>query len=204
MTNWVNIIALAQSNAQGTSQAMTLIYQDKDCQKKAYLIFKKYEHGFPNTAQWIKWEDVLKDATIRFVQAVQRGLVIKNGEAVFVQICKNYCRELLRQKPNDPINKHVNSDIMDGIKDNEFLMEDDHYKWCKSKLMHYVSLLPPTCQKMLLIMYFNNPPEENMENIAKELEIDPKSLLPMAWACRKKLKEIIGNNLDDCREILLN
>ena len=204
MTNWVNIIALAQSSSQGTSQAMTLIYQDKDCQKKAYLIFKKYEQGFPNTAQWIKWEDVLKDATIRFVQAVQRGLVIKNGEAVFVQICKNYCRELLRQKPNDPINKHVNSDIMDGIKDNEFLMEDDHYKWCKSKLMHYVSLLPPTCQKMLLIMYFNNPPEENMENIAKELEIDPKSLLPMAWACRKKLKEIIGNNLDDCREILLN
>ena len=126
MTNWVNIIALAQSSAQGTSQAMTLIYQDKDCQKKAYLIFKKYEQGFPNTAQWIKWEDVLKDATIRFVQAVQRGLVIKNGEAVFVQICKNYCRELLRQKPNDPINKHVNSDIMDGIKDNEFLMEDDH------------------------------------------------------------------------------
>ena len=111
---------------------------------------------------------------------------------------------MAREKPHDPINKPVNLDTMADLKDNDFLREDDHYKWCKSKLLHYVSQLSPTCQKLLRIMYFNQPPEENMEKIAQELEIDPKSLLPMAWACRKKLKEIIGNNLDDCKDTLLN
>ncbi len=204
MTNWERIISLAQSGEQSSSEAMSLIYKDAICQKKAYLMFKNYQDALPTTAKWVKWEDVLKDASVRFVQAAHKGTAIKNGEALFVQICKNYCRELLRQKPNDPINKPVNSEMMDGLKDNELPIEDDHYNWCKSKLLHYVSLLPPTCQKLMRVMYFNPAAEENMEVIARELDIDPKSLLPMAWACRKKLKELIGHNLDDCQDTLFN
>ncbi len=204
MTNWGKIISLAQAGEQASAEAMSLIYKDIICQKRAYLMFKNYEKALPKTAKWVQWEDVLKDACFRFVQAVHKGTDIKNGEAVFVQICKNYCRELARQKPNDPINKPVNADTMDGLKDNEFLIEDDYSKWCKSKLLHYVSLLPTTCQKLIRILYFNNPPEENMEVIAKALDIDQKSLLPMAWACRKKLKELIGSNLDDCQDTLFN
>ena len=41
MTNWVKIISLAQSGVQGSTEALALIYQDQDCQKKAYLMFRK-------------------------------------------------------------------------------------------------------------------------------------------------------------------
>ena len=206
MTNWVKIILLAQAGEQGSSEAMGLIYKDQECQKKAYLMYRKYEGGLPKTAKWVKWEDVLKDAAFRFVQSVHRngGDDIKNGEALFVQICKNYCRELSRQKPHDPINKPVNIETMEDIKDKEVFMEDDHHKWCKSKLLYYVSLLSPKCQQLIRIMYFNNPPEENLDIIANGMGIDAKSVQPMIWACRKKLKEVIGNQLDDCQETLFN
>ena len=201
MTNWGVIIAQAQGNEQSVNETLRQIYQDPKCREKAQSTFKKYKNGFVATAQWVTATDILSDSAERFIDAVRRGVVIKNGEAFFVEICKNYCRELTRTGKN-PINHTEDLDPMKEPIIKKELVIDTDYDWCKTKLLHYVSMLPTKCQELMQIMYFNDPPEEDLVVIADLLGWGVKSVQPRDWACRKALAKIIGNQLDDCQETL--
>ena len=196
MTNWNNIIALAKSGQDNASKAMGRIYQDADCRKKAYYTFKKYENLLPDNTEWV---DILKEAAIRCVKMINSGKTPDNGDAVFWRICKLYSFELMRKKNKDIIPLQVNADESE-----EFTMEDDHHVWCKTKLMHYVEQLSPKFKELMLLMYFTKPPEENLDIIAQKMKIDKKAVQPMAWSCRKKLAELVGQNLKDCEDTLFS
>ncbi len=197
MTNWNNIILLAKSGQENASKAMGLIYQDADCRKKAYYTFKKYENMLPDNTEWV---DILIEAAIRCVKMINNGKIPDNGDAVFWRICKLYSFELMRQKNKDA----AKVPFQDADESEEIEVEDDHHVWCKSKLRHYVEQLSPKFRELMVVMYFNKPPEENLDIIAQKLNIDKKAVQPMAWSCRKKLAELIGQNLKDCEETLFN
>ena len=196
MTNWNNIITLAKSGSDNASKAMGVIYQDADCRKKAYYTFKKYENLLPENTEWV---DILIEATIRCIKMINNGKTLDNGDAVFWRICKLYSFELMRKKNKDMIQLPVDDDESE-----EFKMEDDHHVWCKTKLMYYVEQLSPKFKELMLLMYFTKPPEENLDIIAQKMKIDKKAVQPMAWSCRKKLAELVGQNLKDCEDTLFN
>ncbi len=196
MTNWNNIITLAKSGSDNASKAMGVIYQDADCRKKAYYTFKKYENLLPENTEWV---DILIEAAIRCIKMINNGKTPDNGDAVFWRICKLYSFELMRKKNKDMIQLPVDDDESE-----EFKMEDDHHVWCKTKLMRYVEQLSPKFKELMLLMYFTKPPEENLDIIAQKMKIDKKAVQPMAWSCRKKLAELVGQNLKDCEDTLFN
>ena len=197
MTNWEKIITLANSDQEGASKAMALMFDDADCRKKAYYLYRKYANILPDTIQWES--DILAEITIRFTKMVRSGKIPDSGDAVFWRIGKLCCLEFMRKK--NPV-VYSFSEQTDMRLEETIAPEDDHYVWCKSKLMHYVDKLSPQYKKLILLMYFNKPPEENLDVIAQNLGIDKKAVQPMAWSCRKKLAEFISHNLDDCEESL--
>jgi U3 small nucleolar ribonucleoprotein component len=105
----------------------------------------------------------------------------------------------MRKKNKDIVPFPIDDDASE-----EFKIEDDHHVWCKTKLMHYVEQLSPKFKELMLLMYFTKPPEENLDIIAQKMKIDKKAVQPMAWSCRKKLAELVGQNLKDCEDTLFN
>ncbi len=195
-TNWSSIISQAQMGQDGSSRAMAMVYQDTFCQKKAYFMFKKYENILPDATEW---KDILIEAAIRFIKMIHNGNIPRDGDAVFWRICKLLCLEMMRKK--DPKNEFMGDeeashDLPVG--------NNEHHVWCKTKLMHYVDKLSPQYKKLMLVMYFHKPPEENLEKIAEIIGIDKKAVQPMAWSCRKKLAELVGRNLDECTDTLFD
>lgn len=189
MKNCEKLIRKIKSGETYMRVAMGEMYLNKDFQKSAEYAHRKYEI----VRNMFSWEDIFSESIERFIRSVQseknKKTPIGNCKAFFYSICRNYCAELDRKSRIPYIEPEQN-----------VINKDEIFR----TLVSYFSKLSEQCQLLMFLLYTHHPPFDSKDKneIAEILEehgykIQPESVPTVISRCKKSLKEVVANSLDE-------